>query len=44
MFNWLLLMWRTFCAWIMPGPAGPTHHESGLDTYRPSNLHARHYR
>jgi hypothetical protein len=44
MLNWLLLLWRKFGAWMMPGPAIAAHHDPGPETYRPSNLHARHYR
>ena len=42
MLNRLLLVWRRFCAWMMPGPAAPTHYESYPQPYQPSNLHARH--
>ena len=37
MLNWLLLMWRRFCACLMPGPAHGAHHDSGPEAYRPSN-------
>jgi hypothetical protein len=43
MLNRLLLMWRKFCAWLVPNPAVPTHHDLS-EPYRPSNLHARRYR
>jgi hypothetical protein len=43
MLNWLLLLWRKISACLMPG-AAMAHHDSVSETYRPSNLHARHYR
>jgi hypothetical protein len=44
MLNWLLLLWRKLSAWMMPGPAVAAHHDPDSEPYRPSNLHARHYR
>ena len=44
MLNWLLLWWRKISAWLMPGSAGMAQHDSVSEPYRPSNLHARHYR
>jgi hypothetical protein len=44
MFNWLLRVWHRFGAWLMPGPSDAAHHDPVSGLYRPSNLHARHYR
>ena len=44
MLNWLLLFWRKISAWAIPGQANAVHHDPGSEPYRPSNLHARHYR
>ncbi|HTS67207.1 MAG TPA: hypothetical protein VMH28_34520 [Candidatus Acidoferrales bacterium] len=44
MLKWLLLLWRRISAWMVIGPAVPPHHDPASETYRPSNLHARHYR
>ncbi len=42
MWNRLLLLWRRFTAWLMPGPA-MSHHNPVSKPYQHSNLHARHY-
>jgi len=44
MLNWLLRLWRGFCAWLLQRPAEPSHHGPVSQPYQPSNLHARHYR
>jgi hypothetical protein len=44
MRNWLLLLWRKISAWMMPSPVAPAHHDTDSETFRPSNLHARHHR
>jgi hypothetical protein len=44
MLNWLLLLWRKISAWMMPGPTAAAPRDPVSEPYRPSNLHARHYR
>ena len=44
MLHRLLLWWRKFAEWMMPGPKVPAHHDLFSEPFRPSNLHSRHFR